>query len=693
MSDSFPRQQARTQRFRLGAPGHFVISADEDRVLFTRSKAGDDAVNCLLALDRVGDSWQERTVLDPATLIGDNEDLPAAERARRERLRETSSGVTDFSADAQCKRVVCALSGQLFVVDVGSTGTDSSVRPLPTDNPVIDPRISPDGAQVAWVSDGALWHQPLDADELPHVLAEPAAETVTWGLADFAAAEEFDRVRGFWWSPESDAIIAERVDTEPVSTWFISDPSQPTSEPTAVRYPAAGTANADTTLWLFSLSDNTQTLITLPQDAEYIVDVTWSGGPALVTVINRQQTTLQTYSIQADGQRELVDEQHDPQWVELLPGTPCWGSDGELVTGPHVVESLDDGWFARGLVAVTEHGWVIAAHCDPTGSVLIRRHTDGSLMRLIDADNDVYRSATVSGSTAVVVTSRYGTFEVQRAVVNLDQPERSSDIASNAWIPPVELSGELLRAGKRDLAISVQWPTGHVPGSSKLPVIMHPYGGPHAQRVLRSGRAFAETQWLADRGFCVIVADGRGSPGRGPEWERTIKTDLATPALDDQIDALHAVAERFSDDIDLERVGITGWSFGGYLAALAVLRRPDVFHAAVAGAPVTEWRLYDTAYTERYLGHPDEHPEDYDASSLLPLASELQRPLMIIHGLADDNVVVAHSLQLSGALTAAGKAHTFVPLANVTHMTPQEEVAENLLVLQAEFLQRELSRR
>jgi dipeptidyl-peptidase-4 len=142
----------------------------------------------------------------------------------------------------------------------------------------------------------------------------------------------------------------------------------------------------------------------------------------------------------------------------------------------------------------------------------------------------------------------------------------------------------------------------------------------------------------------------------------------------------------------MERVAIRGWSFGGYLAALAVLRRPDVFHAAVAGAPVTEWRLYDTHYTERYLGHPQQDGDVYDACSLLRDAAGLSRPLLIIHGLADDNVVAAHTLRLSSALLAAGRPHAVLPLPGVTHMTPQEDVAENLLLLQVDFLRRALDK-
>ena len=216
-------------------------------------------------------------------------------------------------------------------------------------------------------------------------------------------------------------------------------------------------------------------------------------------------------------------------------------------------------------------------------------------------------------------------------------------------------------------------------------MLLDPYGGPHAQRVVQARGAFTSSQWFADQGFGVVVADGRGTPGRGAAWERAVHRDLATPVLEDQLDALAAAAE-LEPDLDLDRVAIRGWSFGGYLAALAVLRHPDRVHAAIAGAPVTDWRLYDTFYTERYLGHPDADPDVYEASSLLADAPALRRPLLLVHGLADDNVVAAHTLRLSARLLAAGRPHQVLPLTGVTHMASQEDVAENLLLLQLAFL-------
>jgi dipeptidyl-peptidase-4 len=264
--------------------------------------------------------------------------------------------------------------------------------------------------------------------------------------------------------------------------------------------------------------------------------------------------------------------------------------------------------------------------------------------------------------------------------------EPVGELASFAARPGLNPRARFWVLGERGLRTLVLHPRAQakVP-DGPVPVLLDPYGGPHAQRVVRARNAHLTSQWFADQGFAVVVVDGRGTPARGPVFERAVWGDLAGPVLDDQVDALLAAAER-DDRLDLSRVGIRGWSFGGYLAALAVLRRPDVFHAAVAGAPVTDWRLYDTHYTERYLGHPDEHPRHYERTSLLGDAAKLCRPLLLIHGLADDNVVSAHTFQLSSALLAHGRPHQVLPLSGVTHMTPQEIVAENLLRLQVDFL-------
>jgi len=327
----------------------------------------------------------------------------------------------------------------------------------------------------------------------------------------------------------------------------------------------------------------------------------------------------------------------------------------------------------------------VAVTTDATNSVLAWVKPDGSLETL--SPLEYFTTGVSRGGTTVVMVAapdRDNAYEVRW------RDETVTTLESLASSPGFSCTPSFHVVGERSLNVALCLPDGH--DGSPLPVLLDPYGGPHAQRVLRTRNAHGTSQWFAEQGFAVVVIDGRGTPGRGPAFEREIYGDFATKVLDDQLDALTALA-KVRSELDLERVGIRGWSFGGYLAALAVMRRPDAVHAAIAGAPVTNWGLYDTHYTERYLGHPDEYPEHYEQSGLITDASSLDSPLMLIHGLADDNVVAAHTLTLSQALLEAGRPHEVLPLSGVTHMTPQEQVAENLLHLQRDFLLKHLSRR
>lgn len=704
----YPRLAARTQSLRLGVPRAVTVSPDGNRVVFVRSSGPTDRVNRLLLLDTT--TGVERVVVDPATLLAGDEDLPAEERARRERMRETTSGVTAYATDADVTAAAFALSGQLYVV---SLIDGSEPRTLATPGPVIDPRLSPDGHHVAAVIAGGL-HVISVADGNVTALAEPEHDAITYGLADFIAAEELERFRGHWWSPDSDAVLMERVDVSPVPHWWISDPAKPGNEPTAHRYPAAGTTNAELGLVLVRL-DGTRTEITWDRGRfEYLVTVGWQSGHApLLTVMSRDQRHQQVVEVDtATGHTRVLHERSDAAWVEWITGLPRWmGSEllvhhDDLVEDTRRVVAVRDGQER----ALTPTGLQIGAvlDVDDASETLLVQATDDAtrtaVYRVRHGQADTvgtlphawqmgFAGGALADDTLVVMASDLDQWRAEWVVLRGDAPvgvlathAATPDLASPAVRPRVHMH----QVGQRGLNIALLFPENHVAGT-RLPVLMNPYGGPHHREVIRVGHLFSEDQFLANQGFAVVIVDGRGTPMRGPAWDRAIHGDLLAPVLEDQVAGLHAAAELYPD-LDLTRVGIRGWSFGGYLSAAAVMVRPDVFHVGIAGAPVTDWRLYDTGYTERYLGHPETSPESYARTDLTTVADRLQRPLMLIHGLADDNVVAAHTLTLSSALLAAGKPHTVLPLSGVTHMTPQEIVTENLLRIQVQYLHEHLSR-
>ncbi len=687
MSDTFPRQYARTQRFTLGEPRNVMVSADGLRAAFLRSRAGDDPVNCLWTQSI--EDGTEVLVADPVALLAAADadldaELPSEERARRERMREGAGGITAFATDRTNTAASFTLAGRLFVAGLLS----AAARELRVEGPVFDPRPDPLARRLAYVSGAKLRIAELDGSSW-ELAGEPDAE-VTWGSADFVAAEEMHRFRGYWWSPDGSAIAACRVDNSAVQRWWIGDPADPKREPQAVRYPAAGTANPDVTLHVLALEGGSAEIMWDREAYPYLATVSWAAPDRLILgVQSRDQRTfvvLEANPVTGDSAPLFTDS--DDAWVELVPGSPAVLDDGRLVVAADregrrclLVDGEDVTPPEVQVRSVAHVGSDITFLGNPLGDATVQHvyHWDGVSVSQVTHVDGIH---SVSEGRPLIVRS--ATLDRPGAVVSA--PGRAP-LRSLAEEPLVQPNVTLHEVGPNRLATAVLLPRDH--DGSKLPVLLDPYGGPHAQRVVQSHNAFLSSQWFADQGYAVVVADGRGTPGRGTEFERAVHLDLATDVLADQITALEAAAHEHPE-LDLSRVAIRGWSFGGYLAALAVLQRPDVFHAAIAGAPVTEWRLYDTHYTERYLGDPSVDAAPYARNSLLPLAHQLTRPLLLVHGLADDNVVAAHSLQLSSALLAAGKPHELLALVGVSHMTPQEVVAENLLLHQLDFLRRAL---
>jgi hypothetical protein len=342
----YPELAARTKGFRAGEPRAVTVGSDGARVVFLRSSGPEDAVDRLWVFDVA--TGQERLVADPAELAGpaDEVDLPPAERALRERLRLTASGIGSYATDPQARVAACALGGSLVVADLVA-GT-AAVRA--TNGPVVDPRPDPTASRVAYVSDGVLRVLNLTTGEDSLLAAEPGNDNVTWGLAEFIGAEEFGRYRGYWWSPDGVSVLAARVDNTRVRRWHLHDPAEPDEPPTTVAYPAAGTANAEVTLHLLDLDGGWVDVHWDRETYPYLVAVSWTevGGP-LVTVLRRlQQHGLVLAVDPRTGETQVHAELADPRWVEPVPGSPAYLSDGRVLIGG---ELAHDGYDARCLFA------------------------------------------------------------------------------------------------------------------------------------------------------------------------------------------------------------------------------------------------------------------------------------------------------------------------------------------------------
>ena len=788
--EAYPRAKARTLRFTLGAPRSALAVGDGSRAVFLRSDGPEDLVTGLW-LSAFGQEGRHHEVLlaDPRALLddADQERVPAAELARRERSREGGEGIVDYSVDAAGDRVVFALGGRLWLSLIAPDGLTASTRVLSledSDSPVLNPAISPDGSMVAYTTGDRLMvvtiGQDAGQDRERAVLAlRPGTDDrMRLGLAEFVAGEEMDRYQGFWWSPDSKALLVEHTDSSDEPIWYISDPANPQVGPRARRYPQALTANARVGLSLVLLGqDDTDPWVGEVdwdhQAFEYMAVVRWQDGHRpLLLVQNRRQTEDRILDVQVPDVRQdlepgrnmtlldpeaapkvstmVLQEHSNDQWIDLVPGLPAYRPQGGLVDAFIDTEAdttrlrLDGKVFSpagcqiRQVLSVEDHDVLAVVSTDPRSFDLMRLSYDGSIHVLnrlpgVWSASRAGHGIVVSGRTMASAQGQVrhcylgadgdldrlgaeglglvGEARPDSSVRQTGEPARpehqdrpdrravdaghinsqgamSAVLADTSSDPGFTPNVDFVRMGQHELFAAIVRPSESSPYASadSLPVLLKPYGGPGAQQVVFNQSYYWESQWWADQGFLVLTADGRGTPGRGPAWDRAIFEDMAQVTLDDQLEALEALPD-FAPEADLGHVAMIGWSYGGFLSALSVLRAPDRIHAACAGAPPTDWTLYDTHYTERYLGLD---PAVYRRNGIIDDAPSLRRPLMLIHGFADDNVSVANTLRLSGALMAAGRPHTVLPLTGITHMTNDETVAENLLILQRDFLREAL---
>ena len=689
----FLEQYASTFRFRAGTPTSITPTPDGKAVLFLRS-GPRSRVQDLFEFDIA--TGQERVVLTAELILGGGEErLTAEELARRERMRQISRGISGFQMSDDGQKLLVPLSGRLFVVDrLRRTTTERTPK---TGFP-IDPRFSPDASRIACVCNGDLVVVDVSTGE-ERKLTTHDKESVTNGLAEFASQEEMDRFAGFWWSPDGTHIAYEQADTSALEMFTIADPVNPDKPAQTWPYPRPGKANAGVKLGVIPASGGDTKWIEWDHaQFEYLASVRWDkGGPLSLVLLDRKQTAMRVMGVDiASGFSVPLVDVHDDAWLNIESTMPRWLDDAsgflwisESSGGPTLELRDSAGKLVRPL-AGKESGFLGLAHFDPASGIahvvetddpatshiarLDVRHPEGGPTRITRGTST--NSLAAGKNLASYVISSSDLAGARSWTVYRGDGTRAGALKSDAEAPTLAPRVELATIGEKNFRAAVIRPQNFDP-KKKYPVILSVYAGPHTSVVVASSWPHLLNQWFADQGFIVAMLDGRGTPRRGRDWERAIKGDLISVPLADQIEGLRALGARFPE-MDLARVGVYGWSFGGYFSAMAAMQRPDVFRAAVAGAPVCDWRDYDTCYTERYLGLPQEHPEAYDKSSVLTYCKDLRIPLMIVHGTADDNVYFMHSLKMADALFKSGKDYDFLVLPGFTHMVPDPVVTRSL---------------
>jgi dipeptidyl-peptidase-4 len=634
----------------------------------------------------------------------DDTAISTEETLRRERQRQRGLGVTSYEWAERAPVLLVPLQGRLLLSeDFGAT-----IRPLETGGAVIDPHLSPAGDAVAYVQDGELWLTETRPGATPRRLTFDASppgpsgeRPITNGLADYIAQEEMGRSSGFWWSRDGTRLAFTQVDLSPVPAYTIAHDSEdpPTSE--IHRYPFAGAPNARVRLGIVGRDGSRVQWVPLDlEENGYLARVDWApDGTLYFQRQDRSQRRLDLVRFDpASGESHAVLTETAATWVNLHDdlrfiersgdSAPAfdllWSSERSgyrhlyvyTATGELIVQLTRGDWPVDRVVGY-HGGWVyfLASRDTPLQRHLYRVRADGPPEQLTDEagmhgavlapSGAVFADLWDSRLHAPALHLRHPDDGHSREVFrNRDNEAEALDLAPPELLTVAANDGTTLYAA----LYHPRWFDGGAP-----PLIVSVYGGPHVQQVNDSWGLTADlrAQFLAQHGYAVLKLDNRGSARRGHPFEAAILGNLGDLEVQDQVAGVRAVLSRFG--LDPARVGVYGWSYGGYMALMCLLRAPEVFRAAVAGAPVTDWDGYDTHYTERYMRTPQANPEGYRSSSALTHAPNLEGDLLLIHGMIDENVHFRHTVRLVDALIAAAKSFRLLPFPHERHMPRREE--------------------
>ena len=630
----------------------------------------------------------------------------AAERAERERKRLFGHGISSHAWSADSKALLIEASGAGYLLDAGTT----AIRQVtPAGHRYTDIRLSPQGRFVSYVRDGSLLYLHLESG-IERTIARSDDAAVSFGSADFLAQEEMDRYNGHWWSPGDEAVVCTRVDVASVARIHRFGADE--LEAVAQRYPFTGTSNPVVGLFWYDLgSDARQRLEFADDPDDYLARAAFAGSDLVLGVQNRAQNRWRIKLVSpGESRARLLIEETSDTWINLTDNfTPIGESDylwtserdgfshlyryrggkqEQLTRGTGHIEkivqadseqALVSGWFEtpteRHLYAIaldtgaperiTERGWhEVAASKD--GKVLVDCYSDL-------ANPGEIRYGRPDGSFRTLYSN------------SVDSGHPYHPYRHHHATPAL---GTLQAEDGQTLHYRLTRPAATVDApATGFPLIVWVYGGPGAQ-IVKNIWPPPALQLFAQNGFGVLELDNRGSANRGRAFEAPLFRHLGAAEVRDQIAGARYAAAL--DWVDAKRLGVFGHSYGGYMTLMCLAKAPDLFRAGVSAAPVTDWRLYDTHYTERYLGRPQDNPHGYETSSVFAWLDGLRGHLLVMHGMADDNVLFANASKLLKALQQRHIPFELMIYPGAKHGLQERDVSIHRFNLILDFFQRNL---